>query len=192
MKIFVDKNAEISIPDVTRLNVLPGTLTREAFVHRRIIPMMFALFVILFLHCINCEALERSDSNSSARGLHNHSEIHEAKNLIDALSFKLHLNLQKYENKYESLQIQSKEYLAHSDSAKEEIKTLNKLKDLLNDVTKKSSICEKFYANFDFTVARQIMINSSASLPKDYTVAVQGTSVIITASNSSFCLNNTL
>ncbi len=134
---------------------------------------MFALFVILFLHS-NCFALGRSDANSSAKALHNHSEIHEAKNLIDALSFKLHLNLQKFQSKYESLQLQSNEYLAQSGSTKEQIKTLNKLKNLLNDLTKKSSICEKFYTNFDFTVARQIMINSTASLQKDYTVAVNG------------------
>jgi hypothetical protein len=136
---------------------------------------MFALFVILFFHS-NCFALGRSDANSSAKALHNHSEIHEAKNLIDALSFKLHLNLQKFQSKYESLQLQSNEYLAQSGSTKEQIKTLNKLKDLLNDLTKKSfSMCEKFYINFDFIAAREIMINSSASLPKDYTVSLQGT-----------------
>jgi hypothetical protein len=56
---------------------------------------------------------------------------------------------------------------------------LNRLKDLLNDLTKKNSICEKFYANFDLIAARQILINSNASLQKDYTVAFEGISVYI-------------
>ena len=135
---------------------------------------MFALFAILLLHC-SCHAFGGFDANSSANGLHTYSEIHDAKNLIDALSFKLNLNLKTYEDKYESLQQQSNEYLAQSDSAKEEIKTLYKLKDLLNDVTKKSSICEKFYSNFGFKFARQIKINFSAPLQKDFTVAFKGT-----------------
>ena len=132
--------------------------------------MMFALFVVLLLHC-SCDAFGGFDANSSAQGLHTYSEIHEAKNLIDALSFKLNLNFKKYEEKYESLQLQSNEYLAQKYSAKEEIKTLYKLKDLLNDFTKKSSFCEKFYSYFDFKFAREIKINFSAPLQKDYTVA---------------------
>ncbi len=132
---------------------------------------MYAIFVISFL-LSSCYALERSGES----GLHNYTEIHDAKDLIDALSFKLHLKLQKYQSKYESLQLQSNMYLAQGESMRDEIKTLNKLKDLLNDLTKKSfSMCEKFYINFDFVAAREIMINSSASLPKDYTVSLQGT-----------------
>jgi hypothetical protein len=76
-----------------------------------------------------------------------------------SLSFKLHLNFQRYQGKYERLKLQTDEYLMQSDSAKDEIKMLNRLKDLLNDLTKKNSICEKFYANFDLVAARQILIN---------------------------------
>ncbi len=129
---------------------------------RKIRHTMLTVFVILF-ELFGCYALERSGAHLPGKGLHNHSEIHEAKNLIDALSFKLQLNLQKYQTVYENLV-----------STKDEIKTLNKLKGLLNDLTKKSSICEKFYTNFDFIAARQIIIKSSASLPNDYTVSLQG------------------
>ena len=131
---------------------------------------MFGLFVILLLHC-SCHAFGPFYANSSAKGLHTYSEIYDAKNLIDALSFKLNLNYKKYEDKYESLQQQSNEYLAQKYSAMEEIKTLYKLKDFLNDAAKKSSFCDKFYSNFGFKFARQIIINSSAPLQKDYTVA---------------------
>ena len=103
-------------------------------------------------------------SKCNALGLHNHSEIHEAKNLIDALYFKLNLQLQNYQ-----------QYVARSRSTQDEIKMLKKLKGLLNDLTMKSSICEKFYANFDFTVTRQIIIQPSSSPPKDFTYALQGT-----------------
>ena len=140
---------------------------------RKIISTMSAPFVIVFL-LSNCYALGRSDANLIGKGLRNHSEIHEAKNLIDALSFKLHLNLRKSQSKYESLTLQSNQYLAQSGSTRDEIKMLDKLKELLNDLTKKNSVCEKFYTNFDFTAAREIMINSSASLQKDHTVILQG------------------
>jgi hypothetical protein len=96
-----------------------------------------------------------------------------------SLSFKLHLNFQRYQGKYERLKLQTDEYLMQSDSAKDEIKMLNRLKDLLNDLTKKNSICEKFYANFDLIAARQILINSNASLQKYYTVALEGIIVYI-------------
>ena len=134
---------------------------------------MFALFAILLLHC-SCHAFGGFYANSSAKGLYSYSEIHDAKNLIDALSFKLNLNLKKYEDMFESQQLPLNEYLAQSDSAKKEIKTLYKLKDFLNDVTKKSSICEKFYSYFDFKFAREIKINSIEPLKKDYTVAFKG------------------
>jgi hypothetical protein len=84
-----------------------------------------------------------------------------------------------YQDKHERLKLQSDQYLMQSDSTKDEIKMLNRLKDLLNDLTKKNSICEKFYANFDLIAARQILINSNASLQKDYTVALEGISVYI-------------
>ena len=129
---------------------------------------MLALFAILTL-VSNCEAL-----GTTGKGLKRHSEMHEAKNLIDTLSSKLHLNLQTYQNKYNNLKQQSNEFLARSGSTKDEIRLLNKLKGLLNDLTETSLICEKFYTNFDFTVSQKIIINSSASLPKDYTVTLQG------------------
>ena len=81
---------------------------------------MLTVFVTL-LELFSCYALGRSGTNLPGKGLHNHSEIHEAKNLIDALSFKLQLNLQKYQTVYENLV-----------STKDEIKTLNKLKGLLS------------------------------------------------------------
>ncbi|CAB3991342.1 Hypothetical predicted protein [Paramuricea clavata] len=117
---------------------------------------MFVLFVIPFLLSSHCVLGD----------LHNYTEIHKAKNLVDSLSFKLYLNFQRYQGKYERL-----------NSTKDEIKMLNRLQDLLNDLTKKNSICEKFYANFDLIAARQILINSNVlnvSLQKDYTVGLQG------------------
>jgi hypothetical protein len=132
--------------------------------YRESLSTMFVLFVIPFLLSSHC----------ALGGLHNYTEIHEAKNLVDSLSFKLHLNFQRYQGKYERLKLQTDEYLMQSDSAKDEIKMLNRLKDLLNDLTKKNSICEKFYANFDLIAARQILINSNVSLQKDYTVGLEG------------------
>lgn len=114
-------------------------------------------------------------SRCNAVGLNNHTDIQEAKSLIDALDFKLHLQLQTYQAKHQRLKLESTEYLARSYSTKEDIKTLEKLKRLLNDLTKKSSICETFYTNFDFTVARQIIIDPSTSAPKEFTCALQGT-----------------
>ena len=137
--------------------------------YRESLSIMFVLFVIPFLLSSHC----------ALGGLHNYTEIHEAKNLVDSLSFKLHSKFQMYQDKYERLKLQSDQYLTQSDSTKDEIKMLNRLKDLLNDLTKKNSICEKFYANFDLIAARQILINSNASLQKDYTVAFEGISVYI-------------
>ena len=116
-----------------------------------------------------------SDANSLGSGLQNHTEIHDAKDLIDALSFKLHSKLKGFQNEFDKLQLELEEYRVQSRSTKDEIRTLNKLKVLLSDLTaKKSSICEKFYTNFDFTVSQQILINSSSTLEKDYTVAKEG------------------
>jgi hypothetical protein len=145
------------------------------------------LIVIAILFVVpSCYTIARSATNSTENGLHNHGEIHQAKNLIDALSFKLYSNLQKYQSKYENLKTQSNEYLAQSGTTREEIKMLNKLKGLLNDLTKKSSsVCEKFYTNFDFIAARKIVINSSSSLQKDYTVALQGIVMTILHTHNS-------
>ena len=129
---------------------------------------MLALLLILSL------VSNREVTGTTGKGLGRHSEIHEAKNLIDTLSSKLHLNLQTYQNKYNNLKLQSNEVLTQSGSTKDEIRLLNKLKELLNDLTNKSSTCEKFYTSFGFTTLRQIMINTSVSLPKDYTVTLQG------------------
>ena len=129
---------------------------------------MLALLLILSL------VSNRKVIGTTGKGLGHHREIHEAKNLIDTLSSKLHLNLQTYQNKYSNLKLQSKEVLAQRVSTKDEIRVLNKLKALLNDLTNKSSTCEKFYTRFGFTSLRQIMINTSVSLPKDYTVTLQG------------------
>ena len=68
------------------------------------------------------------------------------------LWFNLHLKLQKYESKHESLKQPWTKYSVQSSSTKREIKTLNKLKNLLNDLTKMSSlqtICSNFYIDFD-------------------------------------------
>ena len=127
-----------------------------------IISTMYALLVAFSLQS-NCHA-----------GLYNHSEIRKANDLIDSLYTKLHTKLQVYQTKYESLQQESKAYLERSDTTQDEIKMLKRLKGLLNDLTRKSSMCEKFYMHFDFTVAREIMINSNASLQKDHTLAVEG------------------
>ena len=155
-----------------RIRVMRHSRSRfwmEMSSYRESLSTMFVLFVIPFLLSSHC----------ALGGLHNYTEIHEAKNLVDSLSFKLHLNFQRYQGKYERLKLQTDEYLMQSDSAKDEMKMLNRLKDLLNDLTKKNSICEKFYANFDLIAARQILINSNASLQKDYTVALEGIIVYI-------------
>ena len=129
---------------------------------RHITSTMFALLAISSL-LSNCDA-----------GLHNHSELHKANDLINSLYSKLHTKLQTYQTKYESLKQESHEYLEQSGATKEEIKTLKRLKGLINDLTRKSSTCEKFYTHFDLTVAHEILINSTALLQKDHTVAVQG------------------
>lgn len=105
--------------------------------------------------------------------LSRYNEIHEAKNLIDALSSKLHLDQQTYESKYENLKYQSNGYLEKSDTTQEDIKMLNKLKELVNDLSGKSTICERFYADIHFNAVRQIIF-FGPPLPKDYTVAVEG------------------
>ncbi|XP_028392656.1 uncharacterized protein LOC114517196 [Dendronephthya gigantea] len=128
---------------------------------------MLALLVILTL-ASNHEVL-----GTTGKGLERHSELHEAKNLIDALSSKLNLNLQTYQSKYYKLKQQSNEMSARSGSTKDEIRLLKKLKGLLNDLTQNSLICEKFYTSFDFTISRKIMLNSSTLVPKDYTVTLQ-------------------
>ncbi|CAB3991343.1 Hypothetical predicted protein [Paramuricea clavata] len=127
---------------------------------------MLTVFVVLF-QLFSCYALGRSGADLPGKRLQNHGEIHKAKNLIDALSFKLH-------TKSEKLTLQSNENLVPSASIRDELKMLNKFKELLNDLLNKSSVCEKFYANFDFTAAREILIDSSVSLQNDYTVALQG------------------
>ena len=132
-----------------------------------IISTMLALLVAFSL-LSNCHA-----------GLYNHSEIHKANDLIDSLYTKLHTKLQAYQTKHESLQQESREYLERSEATQDEIKMLKRLKGLLNDLTRKSSMCEKFYTHFDFTVAREIMINSNVSLHKDHTLAVEGIAVLL-------------
>jgi hypothetical protein len=134
---------------------------------------MLTVFVAIVLFQLSsCYALRISGADLPGKRLQNHGEIHKAKNLIDALSFKLH-------TKSEKLTLQSNENLVQSASIRDEIKMLNKLKGLLNELLNKSSVCEKFYTNFGFTVAREMMIDSSASLQKDYTVAVQGIVTIV-------------
>ena len=137
----------------------------------KILPSSFVVVLTLFL-LSNGLASVRAAS-SPAKGLHKYGEIHEAKNIIDALSSKLHLNLNTYQSKYETLKQQSHKYLAQAGSMRGEMRMLNKLKGLLNELTKKSSACEKFYTNFDFTVARPILFKG-VSLPKFFTVALQG------------------
>ena len=146
---------------------------------RKIRYALFIAIVILFA-VSNCYTLGSSAPDLPENGLHNHSEIHEAKSLIDALSSKLYLNLQKYQNKYKNLKMQSKEYLARRGPLQDQIKMLNKLKGILNDLTNKTnSVCEKFYTNFDFIAARKILIDSNFLLPKDYTVELQGIMMIL-------------
>jgi hypothetical protein len=148
---------------------------------------MLTVFLVLF-QLSGCYARGISGADLPGKRLQNHGEIHKAKNLIDALSFKLHLNLQKYQTKSENLKLQSNEYLVQSASTRDELKTLNKLKGLLNELLNKSSVCEKFYTNFGFIAAREIMIDSSASLQKDYTVAVQGILTIVDQSMKQFLM----
>ena len=136
--------------------------------------------IVTLLVVSNCYTFGSSVANLPGNGLHSHSEIHEAKSLIDALSSKLYLNLQKYQNKYENFRTQSNEYLAQSGSTQDQIKTLNKLKGILNELTNKTnSVCEKFYTNFDFIAGRKILIDSNVLLPKDYTVELQGMMTIL-------------
>ena len=140
---------------------------------------MLTVIATLFV-VSNCYAFASSVTNLPGKGLHSHSEIHEAKNLIDALSSKLYLNLQKYQNKFENLRTQSNEYLAQSGSTQDQIKMLNKLKGILNDLTNKTnSVCEKFYTNFYFIAACKILIDSNVLLPKDYTIELQGMMTIL-------------
>ena len=129
--------------------------------------MLRLLLTTFLIHLSGCSALSRS-------GLHNHSEIHDAKNLIDALSYKLHLNLQTFQEKYENSRIKSNEYLMKSSSTKDEIKMLNKLKGLLNGLTKRTAVCETFYTNLGFIAAREIMIVAKSSVTKDFTISLQG------------------
>lgn len=135
---------------------------------------MLVLLSICFLQLITISGYVLGNSNSSEKRLQNHKEIHEAKNPIDALSYKLPTKLQHVQRKSANLKLESNEYFSQGVSTEREIKTLNKLKQLLNDITKKGRICEKFYTSFDFLAVREIKIHSAASLPKDYTVSFQG------------------
>ena len=144
-----------------------STFWMETSSYRKSFSIMFVLFVIPFL----------LSSHFVLGGLHNYTKIHEAKNIVDSLSFKLHLNFQRHQSKYEHLKLQlHDEYLMQRNSAKDGIKMLKRLWDLLNDLTKKNSICERFRS---FIAARQILINSNASLQKNYTVALEGIIVYI-------------
>lgn len=122
----------------------------------------------------NSEIEENSKGTSQ---LKRHSEIHQAKNLVDTLSFKLRLNLKTYQTRYSSSKQLSSHYLAQSVAVQNEIKQLNKLKHLLNQLAgQTSSTCEKFYSKFGFTASRPIVIKTTSSaLPKHYTAKVQGT-----------------
>ena len=119
-------------------------------------------------------AISLQPSRCNALGLQNHTEFHEAKNLIDALYFKLHLQLQSYQARHERLKLESNEYLVRSDSTKDAMKVLKKLKGLMNHLMRKPSVCDTFYADFDFAVARQILFGPSTSAPNDFTYALQG------------------
>ena len=120
------------------------------------------------IHC-NESKEEPQDFNLS-------DEIHEAKNLIDTLSFRLHLNQQSLAVHEERLRQESDVLQSQSMVMDNQIKKLKKLKHVLNEMTgKKTSICETFYSQVDFRMAQPIMIDTKGSiLPKDSTVTLQG------------------
>ena len=103
-------------------------------------------------------------------------EVHEAKNLIDALSFRLHLNQQSLAVHEERLRQESSVLQSQSLVMENQIKELKKLKHFLNEMTgKKASICETFYSDVDFRMAQPIKIDTKGSaLPKHSTVTLQG------------------
>lgn len=142
--------------------------------------LLLSLLVIVILLCRLpspglCSKSKAINNSKVSAQLKHHGEIHQAKNLIDALSSKLRLNQQTYHNKYSTLQQESSLYLSESIKTRDEIKTLTKLKLLLNELTGQSSICEEFYSDFDFTVVRPIVIKTTSSaLPKHFTVKLQG------------------
>lgn len=145
--------------------------------------LIFQLVVIFqfdgLFKSVHCTESRESD-DVQKQDLNLSHEVHEAKNLIDTLSFRLHLNLQTLAVHEQRLQQESSMFESQSLVMSNQIKELKKLKYLLNEMTgKKTSICEKFYSEVDFTMAQPIMIDTRGSvLPKHSTVTLQGTMIL--------------
>ena len=143
-----------------------------------ILPFLFGISILLsgfFVDVGSCSEAEKDENSAPSLQQKRHEEVHQAKNLIDALSLRLHLNMQTYAAKRASMHQVSSAYLNQIIAAKNQLKDLSRLKNLFNELTNKASkICEKFYTDFDFTVARAIIIKTSSALPKDSTMKLQG------------------
>lgn len=133
-------------------------------------------FVIIYQFGHLFKAVHCNETKEEPQDFNLPHEVHEAKNLIDALSFRLHLNQQSLAVHEERLRQESSVLQSQSLVMENQIKELKKLKHLLNEMTgKNTSICETFYSEVDFRMAQPIKMDTKGSvLPKHSTVTLQG------------------
>ena len=102
-----------------------------------------------------------------------HSEAHEAKSLVDSLSFKLHHQLNELKNLHQKTAQQISE-------TKQELVTVKKVQTLLAQLSgnqkRLGNTCEDEYFVPGYFYRQKIMIESSSALPVHYTIQVTGTS----------------